>query len=250
MVGRNLLSLVHFLLPVTLGWSLAVVIKSASGLKFSDAGLILLLCGIGAAYTFDRIIDGRFRSTTFEAPLLCISALCGAGICYILATHQPDSLSVVLGLAAISVFYTRIKKILLAKTLVVAFSWIWACSTIPVCGDAADWIFSDMTLPLLFLISSGSILCDLKDIDADRQNGIPTLPVLLGCRGACAIATGLAVFAGAIAFGGHCWEVSIGAVLIAIVAQVPSLLALNPVGPIVVDSILALPGFLIAVGAF
>lgn len=247
--GSDIISFVHFLLPVAMGWSLAVVIKHAGGGTFSEAGLILLLCGIGAAYSLDRIVDGRLRSTRLVVALLCTLALCGGGICFILAAHQPDAIKVVLGLAAVSILYTRLKKILLAKTLVVAFSWMWACSTLPGCGNGCGWLFFDITPALFFLISSGSILCDLKDLDADRQHRIPSLPVLLGCRGACAVATGLAVLAGAIAFGSHRWGVSVGAVLIAVVAQFPSLLSLNPLGPIVVDCILTLPGILIAVGA-
>jgi 4-hydroxybenzoate polyprenyltransferase len=226
-----------------------MVIQHAGGGPFSVAGWILLLCGIGAAYSLDRIVDGRPRSSRLGTALLVSFTLCCTGICWILAARQPQPLLVVLGLAALSSLYPLLKKIPLAKTLVVAFSWVWACSTLPGSGSDTDWLFLDVTPALFLLISSGSILCDLKDLDADRKQRIPSLPVLLGSRGASVVASGLAVLAAAIAFGGHHWSLAIGAVLIAIVARFPFLLSHNPQGPILVDSILTLPGILIASGA-
>lgn len=249
--GEELLLFIHFLLPVAIGWSFTMVMKHAAGVGFSDAGLILLLCGIGAAYSLDRLVDSQPRASWLVLALSSTFALCGGVICFILAKHQPEpgTLRVVLILAAMSLLYTRLKRLPLVKTILVAFAWIFACATLPGGRWDSSWLFFDVTPAMFFLVSAGCILCDLKDEGEDRRTNIPSLPVLLGARLTCLFASGLAVLAVAIAWLHHHFGVAAGGVLLAVAAQFPSVISRKPTGAIVVDSILAVPGILIALQA-
>lgn len=249
---REILFLIHFFLPVAMGWSLAVVVSHAVGGSFSEPGLILLMAGIGAAYSLDRLVERELQSAWLTRALWCVLVFCGGVICITLAypTSNPNLLKIVLILTAGSLLYTQLKKLPIAKTVIVAVSWTWACSTLPCPTDGNNWLSCEITLPLILLIASGCILCDLKDQHEDQHRGIPTLPVLLGVQPACLIATGMVVAAGAMAAIHRQFGLSVGATLLAIVAQFPSILSIRPLGAILVDAILTIPGILIAAGLF
>ena len=251
---NHLLLLIHYWLPVALGWSVALVIKRAEGEAFSPAGLTLLLSGIGAAYSFDRIgaPDQSGTSGYLRGVLITALTLCAGTICFLALSGKisAGSLEVVAALAGISLLYRHIKRFPLVKTLAVAFCWIWACATLTFGRGGFHWLTLDVTPPLILMISAGCILCDLKDTQEDRREQVPSLPALLGTRPTCLIATGLALLAAILALLHHRYGLTIGALLLAIAAQFPSLLSMKPTGPILIDSILILPGALIATGIF
>lgn len=247
------LLLIHYWLPVALGWSLVRVIQHAEGTVISRDGLVLLLAGIGAAYSFDRIVDtpqGEKMTSWLKRMLLGGVVVCSGTIfCLVVAGKIETSLLAVLAfLTAVSLVYSRLKRFPLLKTAVVAFTWTWACSALPLNGKGWHWLFLDFTLPLMLLIAAGCILCDLKDIEEDRAKHIPSLPALFGMRSTCLIATGLALLAAILAILHHRFGITAGAVLLALAAQFPSLLAMKLIGPIVIDSILVIPGVLISTG--
>ncbi len=103
-------------------------------------------------------------------------------------------------------------------------------------------------MPLMLLISAGCILCDVKDAEKDRKRHVPSLPVLLGIRPACFAATGLAFLAAMLALAHHHFGITLGALLLTLAAQFPALLSMKSVGPIVIDSILLIPGVLSLIG--
>lgn len=247
---RNVFFLIHFFLPVALGWSLAMVVQRCNGAAISPAGLTLLLAGICSAYSFDRLADSSAErlSSWLSGLLLLALTLCVGAIGLLLLQHKTDgvSLKTVLILAGISLFYPKLKRLPLIKTLAVTLSWIWACTTLPLCGESPCWLTLDVTFPLILLISAGCILCDLKDLQEDRSSGVPSLPALLGVRSSCHIATGLALLAAGIAFLHHRMGITTGAMLLVLAAQFPALLSIRPIGAILIDSILTLPGLLIA----
>ncbi|MEI8293916.1 MAG: UbiA family prenyltransferase [bacterium] len=250
MKSKALPGLFQFLLPVSVGWSLAEVSRHESGEPFSQAGLGLLLSGIGAAYMLDTIADRRSDSQWVTGGLWLTFVFLASALGWFLAgsQHDPGLLKIVCVLSTLSLLYTRIKRIPFVKTLVVAFSWTWACSTLPFSPANRTLLAGSFTIPLLLLLSAGCILCDLKDQIEDHQRRIPTLPVILGAKPACLIAAGLATMAAACALIHHQWEIGAGAVLIAGVAQFPTRLSIKPWGAMLVDSLLAMPGICIALG--
>lgn len=213
---------------------------------------MLLMAGIGAAYSFDRLVDSPVRA--LPPWLLFILGgsfvLCAGTIFFLLAKGEigSDCLSIVAVLSAVSMLYQKLKRIPLAKTAVVSISWIWACSTLPLSRGEPHRLSLDVTFPLLLLISAGCILCDLKDMTEDRKARIPTLPALLGTDSSCLVATGMALLAASLAFLHHRFGITAGALLLTVAAQFPTILAMKSFGPIMVDSILTIPGILIATG--
>jgi 4-hydroxybenzoate polyprenyltransferase len=250
---NHILLLVHYWLPMGLGWSVAIVMKNAGEGSFSPVGLILLMAGIGAAYSFDRMIDEPvqksapkwFRGILLATLLICTGTICILAIAGMIGTNSLRVLAVLTGA---SLIYSRLKCLPLAKTAVVTLAWIWACATLPFPESAHHRVLLDVTLPLTLMIAAGCILCDLKDVKEDLQEHIPSLPALFGVRSTCLTAAGLALLAAISAFLHHRFGVAVGAVLLAGAAQFPRLLAMNPTGPILVDSILIIPGVLIVMG--
>ncbi len=92
--ARALLLLIHYWLPVMLGWSLALVIQRAGGWAFSHTGLTLLLAGIGAAYSVDRIVDFSEQgeiSSWLKGMLWGGAAVCSGTILFLIAAAQIDT---------------------------------------------------------------------------------------------------------------------------------------------------------------
>lgn len=255
-LSRHFLRLVHYWLPVMLGWSLALVMRRASGAPFSHAGLALLLAGIGAAYSFDRIVDAPPDDASpgwLRRVLWAMTGLCTGAMLLVAATGNIpiNTLGAAAMLSVMSLAYTLLKRLPLVKTLAVAFAWTWACAVLPLASaehHAWWWLSLDVTLPLILMLSAACILCDLKDTPRDREGRIPSLPVLLGVRPACALATALAVAALCLAAMHNRPGIAAASALLAVAAQFPKLLARESIGPIVVDSILVIPGVLILTG--
>ena len=162
---RNVLLLVHYWLPLALGWSLAMVMHRATGVDFSPSGLCLLLSGIGAAYSFDRLFDAARHPRWLQWTLRSAAAGCSGMVLLAAAQTPPRVLAVVGLLSATSLIYPKLKRVPLVKTLAVALSWTWASAALPLAGAhlAWNWWSVDVSLPLVLLIAAGCILCDLKE---------------------------------------------------------------------------------------
>ena len=173
--SRYLLRLLHYWLPVMLGCSLALVMHRATGIAFSHAGMTLLLAGIGAAYSFDRIIDAPAQDRSprwLHWVLWGMVGNCGGLILFLIATGRigKNVLGVVAMLSATSLLYSRLKRLPLVKTLAVAFIWTWACAVLPLAGGdhrVWSWLSLDVTVPVILMLSAGCILCDIKDVRQD-----------------------------------------------------------------------------------
>lgn len=249
--SRPFLRLVHYWLPVLLGWSLALVMRRATGAPFSHAGFAFLLAGIGAAYSFDRVFD--VPAGWLRWLLGTVTGLCAGAMLWVAATGalQINALATAALFAATSLAYSLLKRLPLVKTLAVAFTWTWACAVLPLAGagrPAWEWLSLDVTLPVLLMLCAGCILCDIKDARQDRERRVPSLPVLLGIRPACLLASALAITASVLAAVCGRPGVATASALLAVAAQFPGMLARESIGPIVVDSILVLPGVLISTG--
>ncbi len=253
---QHCLTMLNYWLPILLGWSLAIVMRRAAGDAFTHHGMALLLAGIGAAYSFDRLVDARSESErpmpkwirwtlSFAAALCAITVLAAS-------FKMPPRVLVVAGiLSATSLAYTRLKRLPLVKTLAVALAWTWACATLPMAGGerlAWRWISLDVSLPVILMLAAGCFLCDLKDAVRDRRARVPSLPALIGLRATCLVATAVSLLAAWLAFSAGRFGVVVGGMLLAVAAQFPSLLERETVGPIVVDSILVIPGLLVYIG--
>ncbi len=244
-------ALVHFWLPVAVGWSLALLAARSSGLPLSAPGLLLLLAGIGAAYQIDRLLDPAPRSCVPPTLLAAGAAICVA-MGAVAAWHAPGRLlAVALCCGGIALAYPRLKRLPLAKTIAVALVWTWAAMALPLAGgERLAWAFWSLDIaPALFLLMAAAcLLCDLKDATADRARSVPSLPARLGARATCHIATGLALCGVALAAAHGRWGLAATGGALCGVACFPRFLARPYAGPIVVDGLFLIPGVLIAAG--
>jgi 4-hydroxybenzoate polyprenyltransferase len=246
----SLLKLVHFWFPVALGWSIAQVVHRATGAPLYSNGVMLFLSGIWAAYSLDRLADSKTPQPLFLRISLILGLVFSIALCAFSAAHLSlKTLSAVLVFSFLAVLYRRLKKYPLLKTLIVAMVWVWAGVALSIANDdwfGWNWLTVGASFPLFLLIAAGCILCDLKDVEADTKQDVKSLPVLLGIRRTILVVTILAGVACAIAVGqNRLGLVASGAAMIA-VAQYPRILAVEDVGPLIVDFILTLPGILIA----
>jgi 4-hydroxybenzoate polyprenyltransferase len=107
-------------------------------------------------------------------------------------------------------------------------------------------VLQPVAMPLFLLNAAGCLLCDLKDEASDRLAGVHSVPAMFGGVATVRIAVALLLGAAALAFAEHRPGILIAAAALGSVTTVPSLIARETVGPLLVDAILTLPGFLIA----
>lgn len=246
------LRLLHYGLPLALGWSVPSVVQRATGRVPFPPGLAFLVLGVAAAYSLDRLLDAPAGgSPAGFRPLLAatfaLSASLGAAL---LPRLPPESLALVLLLGASALGYRRWKRLPFAKALGVPLAWTWAGTTLPFHPHSwFGWrgLLHPVALTLFLLLASGCLLCDLKDADQDRRDGIRSLPVMVGTRWTAAIAVALACGALLRAASAHRAGLAASGAALALLGLFPRLAARGPLGAVVVDAVLTLPGLLIAI---
>jgi len=241
------LLLVHYWLPVGIGWSLAMVMRESAHLPFSLWGITLLLAGIGTAYSLDRLHPAPeaagVRRLLWGAMLAC------GGLTTIAAFQMPLAVfGVAALLGAVSLFYPALKRLPLGKTLLVTGAWLWACAWFPFAATGVSpwgWMRWDAIPPLFFLMAAACILCDIQDREEDLCDCVPSLPVLLGTLSTCRVCAALALAGVLLSLQAGRYGLTAAGVVLAGLAQFPRLLERKALGPLVVDATLLLPGLLI-----
>jgi hypothetical protein len=249
--GRTALRLLHYWWPLALGWSLTEVVRRAMGRGPDIVGLTVLLSGIFAAYSLDRVLDAD--ATTSRPWIGRVLAACGvvsAIICGAATLRLPlATAALVPALGAAALLYPWLKRVPLTKTMALPLIWTWAAVALPF-NDGSwagwHWMLLPVSAPLLLLIASGCLLCDLKDECADRLAGVRSLPALVGRAATLRVALGLAFGAAGFALLEHRTGIAVSAAALGITTTSPTLLATEAAGPLLVDVILTLPGILIS----
>jgi hypothetical protein len=248
--SRSALRLLHYWWPLALGWSLTVVVQRATGHAADPHGLVVLVSGIFAAYSLDRVLDPPVGGRPWMTVVLGAASLVASLTCLGVASRLPlQTAALVPALGAAAVFYTKLKQFPLTKTLALPLVWTWASIALPFNdGSWLGWraVLQPVTIPLLLLMASGCLLCDLKDEQGDRQHGVRSLPAMYGSAATLRVAVALALAAGGLALVEHRVAVAVGAAVLGLVTFSPGLLATDAAGPLLVDVILTLPGILIS----
>lgn len=253
------LRLLHYWWPMVLGWSLVQVVGRALGRGPDPLGLVALLAGVLAGYSLDRVLDAPRPDAAMPEPgermrrlLLGVGGL-AAIVCGAAALHLPFGSAVVVPtLGTIAVLYPRLKRQLPTKLLLLPTVWGLAVVALPF-PDGSLFAWRSLAQPvvavLFLLVAAGCLLCDLKDERADAAAAVPSLAVLVGGARAARIAAGLALLGAILAFAIDEPELSIGGALLAVPAMHAPLLAVDVLGPLLVDVLLSLPGFLVVLRA-
>lgn len=249
--ARSAFRLLHYWWPLVVGWSVTLVVHRATLRPPDPVGLAVLLCGIGAAYSLDRVIDAPraaveswVRWTLTGAALAC--AVAGALLLWRLPV---ETAAVVPVMSAIALLYGRLKRLPLAKNIVVPVVWTWTAIALPFPDGSWfgwRWIAEPVAAPLLLLFAAGVLMCDLKDEPADRRSGVVSVAVLWGGRRAAWLGVGLAFGAAVAAHAEQRPGLALSAFGLGVTALLPEVLATELMGPLIVDVILSMPGFLIA----
>lgn len=242
--------MIHYWFPVVLGWSVAVVIHTATGLPLLSSGFHLYLFGILAAYSLDRLLDNNDPSRPhWLTVVLFLGFSISSVIGFFLAIKtSPQTLSALLVFSLMTLFYNRAKKIPFIKFLLVAIVWAWAGVALPFANiNWFAWQFwtMDISAPLVMLIACGSILCDFKDIRSDDTSGVRSLPVMFGLRNTMLITSILLVMTAVVSYHEHRLGLMFSSLALIVLAQFPALLSLDAIGPLIVDVLLTIPGVLI-----
>lgn len=248
--ARAALLLVHFWWPLALGWSWAVVARRATAREWDPHGLAVLLLGIGAAYSLDRLLDGRRALPPAVNALLWIAGVGSAAAVVATLPRLPvQTAALALAFGAVAVCYPLAKRLPLGKTVALPLIWTWSALALPF--DGGSWLgwralLHPVAVPTFLLFVAGCVLCDLKDEAHDRAAGVPTLPARYGAVPAIVVAGALAVTAAVAAAAEGRPGVACSAALLTSMLGWPRLLATEVVGPLAVDVVLTLPGLLIA----
>ncbi len=247
---RSALLLLHIWWPLLTGASLVLVVHRATGRPWDPAGAGLLLAGIVAAYSLDRVVDAP-PALTPRVRRVLVAAAAGAALtgALLLVWLPLPTGALVPVLAGAAVGYSAVKRLPWGKAIAVPLIWTWSAIALPF-GDGSwfgwHWIFEPVAAPLFLLFAAGCLLCDLKDEARDRATGVASVPATLGPTATIAIALALVLTAGGMAWTEGRVGLTCSAVALGGAALRPGLLATDIVGPLVVDMILTLPGVLIA----
>lgn len=238
--------LLHMWVPVVTVLSMARCLvghvghPAAAGLD--PRGLQVLGLGVFIVYTGDRLLEhgqhwGRMQQLLWGA-VGAASVVVG-----VMTLVDPPLWTTTAALGALSLSYLKLKPVAGIKTLIVGLTWTVGCAVLaqaPQPGWEAIW--TPAAGALLLAVCAGGILCDLKDAEADRQHGVRSLPVLLGERGAIATAALLCVGGAGLAMSVDALGVAACNAAMLLLCPLPQLVRRPVVGPLSVDSTLALPG--------
>ncbi len=228
---------------------MAVVVRRATGRPWETAGLALLLLGIVAAYSLDRVFDRPAHQPRWMTRLLLATAAAATFAGGFVLPHLPPQSAMLVPLAgSLALLYPLVKRVPLGKTLVVPLVWTWCGIVLPT-GDGSwlgwRWFLEPVAAPLFLLMTAGCLLCDLKDARRDKEAGVPSVPALVGTVTAARVAVVIALVAAALAVAEGRPGLAVSALLLSGLALYPALLATDEVGPLLVDAVLTLPGVLI-----
>jgi len=235
------LLLEQLLIPLV-GWTLSIAAARALGVDVDWLGVAACILGVFAAYRLDHVLDrsdGVF-STAARRDLAAIAA--ASGLLLGIALVKPTLFVPLAALGALGLFYVPLKRFV-PKNLLTASAWavcvVMLSLDLSPFGEA-HWMATAM---IFFLVLGNATLCDLPDIERDRQNQVMALVAALGHRRGGrigALAAGIAlVFA--LALGAASFAVP-ATLYIAIGLFGAQAVASHPKQRWLLDAVLVLPG--------
>jgi hypothetical protein len=173
--------------PAAAAVSLAIAV---GGRDVTGLGLLLIAAGTMVAYGLDRLVDSRGSDPPRlrRAMLVCVCIASIAGAVLACTAWWRFKMCSVLGLFAAA--YIPLKRYI-PKNLMTVVCWTAAIATLPFAGQPPlDPAFGASVLAVAMIMAANTILCDIPDVEADRNNRVRALTAWLGpCGGGIAAAT-------------------------------------------------------------
>ncbi len=248
---RQLAFLMHIWVPVLVALALPeVVAQMFPQARPYTAGAWSLYLGVMLVYTGDRLVERGRVPKALQVPLWAVVAACLLVLGYFALRDPWRLLPVELALGVVSLIYGAAKASPALKTLMITATWWIGCVYLPydLLGDPAlhpELLLHPGAIGFALMIVPTSILCDFKDQESDARAGVRSVPVILGTRGAQWLCAAISASAFALCMWSGAWAAAVTAALMLAITPWLSLLRRPLAGPLVVDSLLAVPGLLL-----
>ena len=245
MSPRIALYLLHVLLPVAGIASLLVVAQLTWQALLFGPGVVCLLAGATAVYSADRLFERHAElGRLLVRWLLTISCVATLIAMVQILRYPSQLLSVALPLAAMAAAYPVLSRIPAIKEITVALCWTLGIVGMGFVDEQVRWglLLEPLSWAILALVLAGTLLCDCKDIEVDRERGVASAPVLIGNPWTRLIAAAAALDAIWLAWWGQGFTLLLASFLLVVLATRKDLLERPLWGPICVDAALCIPG--------
>ncbi|MDA3959949.1 MAG: UbiA family prenyltransferase [Planctomycetota bacterium] len=245
MSPRIALTLLHVLVPVFSVAGLVTVLQVTWGAALFGPGVMALLAGVVVVYSAERVVERYAELGRYLVRYLLTLSAIGLLVLAWAVLQAPDLLlPVTIPLAAISLAYPPLARIPAAKELAVTLCWTIGIVVLPFIAEEARWglLHEPAAWAIAALVMAGTLLCDLKDIEADSASDVRSLPVLIGDKWTRLVAAAAALDAVWLAWWGQAYALLLASFLLVWLATRPDWLRRPLLGPILVDATLALPG--------
>jgi 4-hydroxybenzoate polyprenyltransferase len=189
----------RFLIPLV-GWTLSIASARAIGASVDWLGVAACIVGIFAAYRLDNVLDseGGIFAPEARQPLTLIAG--AAALLVVIAIAQPSLLAPLAVLAALGVFYVPLKR-WVPKNLLTAGAWALCVVTLSLEVAPFTREHAMATAMVFLLVLANTTLCDLPDIELDRENRVVGLVPAFGPETGGRISAGIACLSLAVAAG-------------------------------------------------
>jgi len=190
------------LLVALIAWALSLSMARSLGAALDWWGVLACIAGVHAAYLFDDFVDdvgfARVRQKWRDPRLLVIGADGLVLVCA--AAASPRLVLPLCVLSAAGLFYVPAKRFI-PKNLLTAGAWTGTIFALSLSGLEPDARIVAAGAALFLVVVSNANLCDLPDIQVDRENRVKGFATMFGARAAARIAGSLGFLAAGVAAG-------------------------------------------------
>lgn len=208
-------------LLATMAWPAAAAVSLAVALWGREAtatGIALVASGTMAAYGLDRLIDRRHLDPPALRRWLAVALLLAAGATAVLACSTWWRFKACAALAVIAAGYVPLKR-RIPKNVLTTVAWTTAVATLPGLGPPpSDMAFGASVFAVAAIMAANTILCDLPDVEADRQAGVRGVTPRFGAGVGSLVAAGFGLAGAMVAGSAHRWGLATTAALLAVLA--------------------------------
>lgn len=150
---------------------------------------------LGSLLSTENLNNDSDKSTArSRKSALSLMSVCAAGVALAAVQAKASVLAALVPVAAVTYFYSppvsaqhlsflRLRQVPFLKVFIVAFAWSSATIIPPAIQSGADFSSSDIWLMLaerFIFIFAITLPFDIRDMRADRSEGIKTIPMILG----------------------------------------------------------------------